>query len=95
VIRDRRGGGLKARARHHCIQWNAPLSTARCGAVRHAAEARQGPRPGAGRAQAADREHPDNGRTALVPTIVPKREGILDEARYDGARGVDGLEPAD
>lgn len=31
---------------------------------------------------------------ALVPTIVATREGILDQARYDGARGVDGLEPA-
>ena len=30
-----------------------------------------------------------------MPTIVAKREGILDEARYDGARGVDGLEPGD
>jgi hypothetical protein len=26
---------------------------------------------------------------ALVPAIVAKREGILDQARYDSARGAD------
>lgn len=43
----------------------------------------------------------DMGRTAvnvagqaLVPTIVAKREGILDLARYDGARGLDEATPA-
>jgi Na+/H+-dicarboxylate symporter len=41
----------------------------------------------------------DMGRTAvnvagqaLVPTIVAKREGILDLERYDGARGLDAVE---
>ena len=43
----------------------------------------------------------DMGRTAanvagqaLIPTIVAKRQGILDQAAYDRQDGIDGLDPA-
>ncbi len=43
----------------------------------------------------------DMGRTAvnvagqaLIPTIVAKRQGILDQAAYDRQEGIDALDPA-